>query len=157
MITYQLDQCVDSRRLVETCTHEGNVDVRRFPWHLKDQPDDRVLAELLPCGCPILTTDREIHFNWSASIPDEHPGILIVANSSPAKTMTRRGVMAILERFKMALPTWQSMAPRNLVVELTDKSVEVWRVRQGQVGRVGFVQLEAADWIGQLSKWLAGT
>jgi hypothetical protein len=146
MIVYQVDQCMNSRRFIETCTGQGLVGVRSFPRGLKGRKDPEVLRNLLPSGCPLLTTDRTIHFDHASEIPGSHPGILIVANVVQIATLTTRSAMCVLAEFKKTFPNWYDTPLKNSVVELTEVAAEVWRVERGQVKRVAYIAFAEPGW-----------
>jgi hypothetical protein len=137
---------MNSKRFIETCTGQGLVGVRSFPRGLKGRKDPEVLRNLLPSGCPLLTTDRTIHFDHATEIPDNHPGILIIANAVQVATLTTRSAMRILSDFKREFPNWHDTALANSVVELTEIAAEVWRIERGQVKRVAYVPFTVAGW-----------
>jgi hypothetical protein len=157
MITYQVDQCADSRKFVEACTQQGLVKVWRFPHRLKGKDDPDVLAEVLPSRCTLLTTDREIHVRHAAHIPEIHSGILIIADTSSPHTLTTRDVMRILSAFKDRFAEWHTVSLHNVVVELTARSVEVWKVVHGAPRRVAFVCLDQPNWQAALSTALTSS
>ncbi len=146
MSTFQVDQCLNSREFVEACNRQGLVEVWRFPRRLQDKKDPEVLAEILPSGRTLLTADREIHWNHAAHIPQGHSGIIIIAGASPWHSITKRDVMRILAMLKDRLASWHEISLRDLIVEVTDSSVEAWRVVHGAVMRVAFVQFAQPDW-----------
>ena len=86
MINYQVDECLNSKKLVSACAAEGLVNVRRFPKRLKQSEDPVVLQDVLSTEWTLVTTDREIHFQHSVYIPNNHSGILIIASSQPSRT-----------------------------------------------------------------------
>ena len=115
MISYQVDECL-LKELVRACAKEGLVNVRRYPRRLKEYDDPEVLQSVLPSEWTLLTTDREIHFQHSEFIPDEHSGILIIATCQSPKTLRIKDVFSILRNFKAAFPDWHAVSPRNSVV-----------------------------------------
>ena len=146
MISYQVDECLDSKELVRACAKEGLVNVRRYPKRLKEYEDPDVLQSVLPSEWTLLTTDREIHFEHSEFIPDEHSGILIIATCQSPKTLRIKDVFSILGNFKAAFPDWHAVSPRNSVIEITEQSAEVWRVASGAAERIGFFEFSAMGW-----------
>jgi len=150
MITYQVDQCADSKQFVRACKEQGLVDIKRFPHELRDHQDPEVLAGILPSDRTLVTTDREIHIRHAAHIPEHHSGILIIADTSSPNTLTIRGVMRILSEFKSGFGEWHTVSLHNVVVELTKSSVEVSKVANGVVQRVAFVGLDQPNWLATL-------
>ena len=154
MITYQVDQNTNSKRLVESCKKQGLVDVRRFPQRLSDKDDPDVLAEAFSSDRTLLTMDREIHFGNAVHFPTQHSGILIVANASSPRTITIADMVRTLAQLKSSFPDWHQSSLRNSVVELTERSVEVWRVDNGAVLKTAFISFEQPDWQHELAKVL---
>ena len=146
MINYQVDECLNSKKLVRACAEEGLVNVRRYPVRLKQCDDSVVLQDVLPSEWTLVTTDREIHFEHSDSIPNEHSGILIVATCQSPRTLGIKDVLSILRKFKAAFPDWYAVSPRNSVIEITEQHAEVWRVVNGSVDRIGFFAFNTNDW-----------
>jgi hypothetical protein len=90
MINYQVDECLDSKKLVAAFTAEGLVNVRRFPKRLKQSDDPDVLQEILRTECTLVTTDRKIHLMHGEYIPNKHSGILIIASYRSLHTLVIR-------------------------------------------------------------------
>jgi hypothetical protein len=154
MIIYQVDECFDSRKFIDACNQQGLVSVWRCPSDLKTKKDPDVLAEILPSGRTFLTTDRQIHFDHSSSIPDFHSGILIVANTSSPRTITIKEVMRRLSYLKSVFPDWYKVSLRNSIVEIAEKSAIVWRVVSGQVILLKFLDFGQKGWQGILTELL---
>jgi hypothetical protein len=144
MTAYQLDECIDSKRLVDACTTQALVEVQRFPRSLKGSNDPRILGSVLPSGRTLLTIDRTIHTSHASGISETHPGILIVARASSVKTLTTRDAMDILSQFKTAFP----------IVELTEIGIEIWRVLRGVLERVVYLAFDAPGWQDALARAL---
>jgi len=132
MITYQLDECTNSKKLAESCSRQGLVEVRRWPGRRKGQKNPEWLPDMLASGGTLLTTDREIHFQHVAHIPSTHSGILIVAKTQSATTIRREDVMRILAQFKSAFPEWHCLSLRNSIVEICETHIQLWWVESGK-------------------------
>ncbi len=154
MITYQLDENTNSRKLAESCKEQGFVDVWRLPPELKGAKDPDVLEYVLPSGRTLLTNDRQIHLDHLAHIPSTHSGILIVAKVSSPTTIRGVDVASILSKFKKQFPDWHRLALRNSIVEICEHSAQVWTVVEGQLNRE-LVRFDDADWQTQLTAILA--
>jgi hypothetical protein len=148
---FQLDENASARTLAEYCEKQGLVEVWRWPKKLKGAEDPAALAYTLPSGRALLTTDRQIHVQHSVHIPDGHPGILIVASTSSAETMRTSLLMRILAKFKGMFPTWHKTCLTNSIVEITETSVEVWKVVGGALARDTFLHFEETAWQDRLS------
>ena len=154
MLAYQVDQCARWKTFVKTCNDQGLVRVWGFPRKLEDEDDPVVLEHVLPSGRTLITTDRAIHLDNLAHIPQKHSGILILALASPTKTMTMVGAQRLLATFKAAVPHWHQMRLRNSIVELTDSSVEVWTVGDLGLRQVVFLTFDAPNWRTELGRVL---
>lgn len=154
MNLFQVDQCMDSKRFVESCASAGVADVRRFPRRRAGQKDPEILRAVLSTGRTLITTDRGIHIEHAAHFPEIHPGVVIVAVISPGKTLTTRQVARILSHFKQAFPEWHRVTLRNSVVEVTEVGVEVWKVGRGMVDRSGYLDFQQTDWQSKLIRLL---
>ena len=155
MTAYQVDECTDSKRFVESCTRQGLVDLWRFPKKLKQKKDACVLDVVLSSGRTLVTTDRAIHFDNVAHVPDIHPGILIIASASPSKHITVKYIIHTLSRFKEGFPRWYETSLQNSIVVITEDSAEVWIIVQGNLKRVDFIQFSQEDWQVRLANLLA--
>jgi hypothetical protein len=146
MISYQVDECLNSKKLVLACAEEGLVNVRRCPRRLKQRDDPEVLRDVLPSEWSLVTTDRVIHLEHSRFFPREHSGVLIVATSESSRTLSIKNVLAILRKFKAAFSDWHEVSLRNSVVEITEQQAEVWRVSNGNAERIGFFEFNTGGW-----------
>ena len=146
MISYQVDECLNSKKLVRACAEEGLVNVRRYPERLKQCDDPVVLQDVLPSDWTLITTDREIHLAHGAFIPNEHSGILIVATCQSSRTLGIKDVFRILRNFKATFPDWPAVSLRNSIVEITEQQAEVWQVVNGNAKRIGFFEFSTAGW-----------
>jgi len=144
---FQLDQCANSKMLIESCTgEEQKVEVRRLPNRLVGSKDPDLLREVLPTGQTLVTTDRTIHTEHWQHFPSTHAGVVIVATNSTVRTLTTRRVMSILAAFKRNFPSWHKVSLGNSVVEITEGGVEVWRAAEGRLDRVRYLDFQTADW-----------
>lgn len=160
MITYQLDENTNSKKLVESCRKQGLVDVLRWPKRLRGTKDPVGLRDVLHAGRTLLTTDRQIHFEHFLHIPNRHAGILIVAKISMPTTIRVADVMRILSDFKSGFPGWHRASLRNSIVEICESYVEVWKVVHGNLTRDTFLPFDQTGWQEELSSLLdcnAGT
>jgi hypothetical protein len=146
MITYQVDECIDSKKFVDACNAQGLVSVWRYPQSLKSKKDPEVLTAILHSGRTLLTTDRTIHFDNSNSIPDRHAGILIFANTISPQTITVSKIMRSLEKLKSLFPSWHKISIQNSVVELGEDGVRIWRVIAGCTQEINFYGFDQKNW-----------
>jgi hypothetical protein len=153
MITFQLDQCFNDRRLAERCNAEaeGRAQVFRYPRRLFGVLDPDVLADLIPRGNPLVTTDRAMPGKHAAYIVEPHPGIVVVCYSShEVKTITTSRAAAILVRLKEAVPGWYQLPVANSVLFITEVDVEVCRVEFGTLMRGRSLPYTDPNWTAQL-------
>ena len=146
MTTFQLDQCLDSKRFAHDCAAEGLCHTLRLPPALRNAADPVLLAALMTGSHPQVTFDRALPEEHSQFIPESHPGILIVCNYPAPQTMTVRIAQRLLTRFKRAVPNWHEVVWRNSIVELTSVGVEVWHVADKQLVHDGYYSLDTPDW-----------
>jgi hypothetical protein len=147
MKTFQLDQNLDSRKVVQACNDEGHAGARRLPPRLRDTEDPDLLAVLMAEPAPLVTLDRRLPRDHSAHIPDANPGIVVVTNY-PRKYPTMTSVIAtrILGKLKASFPAWSEAPLNNSLVEITAEGVEVCHVLRGSIVRDGFFSFADADW-----------
>lgn len=150
MTSFQLDQCLDSKRFVRDCAAEGLCRVLRLPADLRDAKDPDLLQGLMAADNPLLTFDRALPHDHTPSIPRAHPGILIVSNYPEPQTMTVKIAQRILSRFKSSFVKWHEVDWSNSVVEVTTIGVEVWHVAGSQLVRDEHLAYDSPDWTERL-------
>jgi hypothetical protein len=64
--------------------------------------------------------------------------------------------MRILSVFKSQFDGWYTFSLRNLIVEVTECSVEVWKVVQGTLQRLDFISFSQPEWQARLSALIRG-
>lgn len=146
MTSFQLDQCLDSKRFVRDCAAEGLCRVLRLPPDLRGAEDPGLLASLMGADNPLLTFDRALPHDHTGSIPDAHPGTLKVSNYPEPQTMTVKTAQRVLSRFGDSFVKWYEVDWSNSVVELATIGVEVWHVHQSQLVGDGYLAYESPDW-----------
>jgi hypothetical protein len=99
---------------------------------------------------PLVTFDRALPHEHTASIPALHPGIIVISNYPAPQTMTVRIAQRILARFKVALPEWHSVAWTNSVVEVTSIGVELWHIDGPRLVQDTYLAFDSADWQNRL-------
>jgi hypothetical protein len=154
MTTFQLDQCLDSKRFARDCAAEGLCQTARLPPALRDADDPEILRALMGAPCPLVTFDRALPHDHAASIPSQHPGIIVISNYPAPQTMTVRIAQRILGRLKAAFPPWHRVAWTNSVVEVTTIGIEVWHVDGRRLARDIYLAFDSADWQSQLTRVL---
>jgi hypothetical protein len=152
MPTFQLDECLNDPEFAQECEDDSNaknipgVAVRLFPRRLRGEDDDVVLRESLQLDGAILTKDRRIARDWIAAIPNQHPGIIIIANApGNAATITVSIVKKILSNFKKAFPQWHALSFRNSVLEITQIGIEIWRASDNILLPSGYIQFDSNE------------
>jgi hypothetical protein len=154
MTTFQLDQCLDSKRFVRDCAAEGRCETVRLPRSLHDAVDPELLQKLMATPNPLVTFDRPLPRDHTAFIPERHPGLLVISNFPAPQTMTIRIAQRVLKRFKAEFSDWDQMSWSNSVVEITSLGVEVWHVEQGHLIRDDYFSFDSADWQARLRNLL---
>ena len=103
---------------------------------------------------PLVTFDRALPHEHTASVPSQHPGIIVLSNYPAPQTMTVRIAQRILGRFKAVFPQWHLVPWTNSVVEVTTISVEVWHADGDRLIRDAYLAFDSADWQAQLTSML---
>ncbi|HUY35142.1 MAG TPA: hypothetical protein VMV69_20525 [Pirellulales bacterium] len=149
MAGYQLDECMDYKRLALACQRQGLTTVYRFPRSLKTRigtKDPEVVERLLPKGRALLTSDRTFADDNAGVIDEGHPGIVIVANFAK-KPLRSKDVERTLATFKGRFPDWPNIDPSNSVIEISEIGVQVSRVLDHKVEICALLTLDMPDWI----------
>ena len=154
MTPFQLDQCLDSKRFARDCAAQGLCHTARLPPYLRNADDPELLRALMVAPSPLVTFDRALPHDHTASIPAQHPGIIVISNYPAPQTMTVRIAQRILSRFKAAFPEWHLVAWTNSVVEVTTIGVEVWHVDGHRLVRDTYLGFDSADWQSRLTNVL---
>lgn len=149
MITFQLDQCLDSKRFARDCAAEGLCRTQRLPPLLRGAKDPELLLALMAGANPLVTFDRALAHDHASSIPGEHPGIIVISNFPAHQTI--RIAQRVLSRFKTIFSDWHQVPWANSVVELTTIGVEVWQVTRGRLVRNVYLPFDSVDWQMRLS------
>ncbi len=149
MAGYQLDECMDYKRLALACQRQGLTSVYRFPRSLKTRigtKDREVVARLLPKGSALLTTDRTFADDNAEFIDERHPGIVIVANFAK-KPLRSKDVERTLAAFKERFPDWPNIDPSNFVIEISEVGVHVSRILDRKLEACELLTFDMPDWI----------
>lgn len=156
MKTFQLDECLNDPKFARECEESSGAEntspivVRRLPNRLKRQEDDVVLRELLLQDGTLLTKDRAMPRRWTQHIPDNHPGIVIIATVQPA-TITIKIVKKILGSFKQRFPRWSELSFQNAILEITEIGIEISHKSGETLARKCYVDFEVPGWDSQLT------
>ncbi len=147
MITFQLDECLNSKKFVLGCAQEGLCKVFRFPSDMKGLKDPEMLNQLLPRKLPLVTTDFALLDEHLNSIPEYHPGIILIANSENVpQTLTIKKVQAILRKFKTKFSQWYQVSWQNSIVCITQDSVNVLHIEDSHLKNDGYFTYQSLDW-----------
>ncbi len=158
MTTFQLDECLNDRTFADRCNAEavGETQTFRYPRRLKGEDDPAVLADLLPRGNPLVTTDRAMPEQHGEHIRIPHPGIVIVCHSpDEPRTITASRAAAILARVKSSVPDWHRLPLANSIVFLTEVDVEVCCVQSGSLVHGRHLSYTDPNWPADLTADLA--
>lgn len=110
--------------------------VKRFPDNLRNRgvKDPEMIAWFCEAGNPLVTTDKALHIAHAASIPNQHPGIIVLA-AVGNYVLSSRLLISLIGEFKSHVPGWQDVDFANSVVELWSRheyDVFVYRYWNGQ-------------------------
>jgi hypothetical protein len=151
MSTFQLDQNIDDRRVVEACSAEGHGEALRLPSALRDLEDPALLAVVMAGNSPLVTLDRCLPRDHSPHIPDANPGIVVVTNYPRRhQTMTSTLALRILAALKGRIPSWHEAPLNNSVLEVTAEGVGVSHVQRGIFVFDGYYEYSDPGWLGNL-------
>lgn len=156
MITFQFDQCFNDKKVIKACTDEGLAIVHRLPRELLGKPDPELLAVLMKSPNPVVTLDRALPTEHTAHIPPKNPGIVVVNYSRDVpRTITTREAAKILRKFKERVPAWHQISVQNSIIEITEKSVEIWHIEETELVTDGYLEINVeTGWTEQLTQTL---
>lgn len=147
MTVFQLDQCLNNRRLAKDCNDEGLAGVWRFPSELAQQPtsDPEMLARFMAADRPLLTTDGRLPWEHTSHIPNPHPGIVVI-RSNAKHTLRIEDARRILAGCKARLPEWHQLSFRNSILELWPDALDVYHVVRKQLHLDQHCSFDEVDW-----------
>ena len=134
MKTFQLDECLNSKRLANACNALCRCEAHRFPNSLKGKSvkDPEVLEYFFSRGKAIVTNDAAMIEDHVAAIPQQHPGLIIIVFSDECRDeLTDEASGKILVTFKSHVPQWSEIPVSNSVLLVTEKSVRVFHKENG--------------------------
>jgi hypothetical protein len=109
--------------------------------------DPEMLNQLLPKGNPLITTDFALLDEHLDSIPEYHPGIILIANSeSMPQTLTIKKVQAILKKFKTKFSQWHQVSWQNSIVCITQDSVTILHIEAGHLKEDDYFIYQSLNW-----------
>src|SRR5947207_963194 len=146
MTTFQLDQCLDSKRFARDCSAEGVCQVQRLPPGLRGKEDPELLTAVMVAAHPLVTFDRVLARDHTPFIPESKPGIIGISNYPAPQTMTVAIAQKVLRKFKSAFPDWHRASWRNSIVEITLAGIEVGHVAGGKLMRDAYFTFDAPEW-----------
>jgi hypothetical protein len=101
MKTFQLDQCLNDKKLARECTDQGLATAWCFPRRLMDEEAPVVLGDLLGKPNPLVTFDLRMARDHGTYIPEANPGMVVISNGrGNPRTMTTSAARKILAQFK---------------------------------------------------------
>ena len=157
MTAFQFDQCFNDKKVIKACTAEGLAIAYRLPRESWGKSDPDLLAGLMASPHPVVTLDRALPTEHTSHIPASNPGIVVVGYSRDVpRTITTREGGKILRSFKDRVPTWHQLPLRNSIVEITEKSVEIWHIEATELVADGYFEFaEDREWVAQFVLLLA--
>jgi hypothetical protein len=123
--TFQLDECLNDANLADECNAMGKCTVHRYPRSLKQKPDDEMLPVVFSRNTTLVTTDRAIVDENSASIRFPNPGIIVIQKKHPHPPMTAARARRIIEKFKLNVPSWPTIDWSVVYVEIDEDEIYV--------------------------------
>ena len=121
-----------------------------MPRELWGKADPELLAILMGSPDPVVTLDRALPTEHTAQIPANNPGIVVVGFSRDVpRTITTGEAGKILRRFKARIPSWHQLSLRSSIIEITEKSIEVWHIAANKLIEDAFIEFDEDE------KWLA--
>ncbi len=140
MPTFQLDECIDNKRIRHACAAANRAELRRFPPDLKTErirklglnKDWHVLPRLLEHDLPILTHDRMIIEENPSCIPESNPGLITVYDRGSTTDNPQR-LLTLIGKLKACLPSWDELSIRNSIIKLEGNRTGGDRVRIGHI------------------------
>ena len=138
MKTFQLDECINSKRLAAACNAAHKCNTHRFPKKMKGKgiQDPVVLKEFFSAGKAIVTNDAAMLCDHVVDIPELHPGLLFVVFSPECKhELSDEASAGILNSLKQRVPTWNQIPCDNSVIVITEKDIEILHKRGERLDR----------------------
>ncbi len=158
MLVFQLDECINSKKLAQDCEKEGKARVRRFPSNLRGAKDPVVVRHLLLADGatgPLVTFDRTLADEQSQSLNRHHGGLVVVEKAIDThRTMTSNTARQIIEKFKEKFPMWHEVPWGNSIVRITETHVSVSRVVDGVPVQDLFRTFDSPDWAREVEQAL---
>ena len=125
MTTFQLDECLDDKRLARACNAAAKRTVHRCPPDLKGTPDHEMLPVVFSRNTTLVTIDRTIVDDSRAAVVSPNPGIIIIQKKKPHPPMTSARALEIIERFKENIPSWPTIDWSMVYAEIDEDEVYV--------------------------------
>jgi hypothetical protein len=138
MNTIQLDECLNSKRLMKTCAEEGKIATLGFPSAFAGRKikDPEMLQWWNALGVMLITTDHSMAEDHTRFFPNRHKGIVALCNGARL-SFSHGQVFALIADFKQRLPEWDSLSIDNAIVEVWHQhpihDVCVFRLLDGEV------------------------
>jgi hypothetical protein len=155
MKTFQFDKCFDDKKIIRKCNEENLVNALRLPPPMRTWEDPELLDTFMKLSNPLITLDRSMPADHATSIPDSNPGIVVVGNA-PGIPQTITTLMAgktlaqFKARFKDMTRGWHELPIKNSIVEITQKSVQVWHVVGGKLISDKYLSFDETGWMERL-------
>jgi len=138
MKIYQLDECINSKKLETACRDEGKCMPHRFPKAHKGKgvKDPQVLAMFFSQGKVIVTNDKAMLREHVENIPELHPGLILIKFSDECKyEIDDQESAKILRHVKSKIPNWSSLACENSIAVATEKGLEILHKKDNKLLR----------------------
>ena len=138
MNTIQLDECMNSKRLIKRCATEAKIATLPFPKEFEGRgiKDPEMLQWWNALGVMLLTCDERMAEDHMRFFPNQHKGIVVVCNGS-YDILNHSVMMMLFADFKSQLPEWDRLQPDNVIIELwhnhPTRNVCVFRLLDGEL------------------------
>jgi len=156
MTVFQLDECCSAKKHRTACNKEGLSKVNKFPSGHRSLKDPQMLEIYMKKTSVFVTTDSRLKDQHTDCIPNEHPGILIVAQSNTNfGTLTVDRAFNIIAGFKKSFPDWYNVVWRNSIVKITDECIEAGRKVGDEIKIEFFRELRLVGWQDEFKLYLS--
>jgi hypothetical protein len=157
VISFQLDECASSKKLLRSCRKQGLCNVHAFPRKYKGRSikDPELLAKFVPDSRVLVTADLAIVNQHCDCISPSNCGLVLLGPSpgSPLRT-TEKLMMKMLAHFKAGFAAWSGVPWQNSIVRLTESSVEVGHISNGGYVADFYSDFSTSGWADEVRRIL---
>jgi hypothetical protein len=150
MNAFQLDECLNDKRLADLCNAEGHCVVRRFPRRLREQKDFVVLPDLLAKDAPLVTIDFPIVDENKRHIPEVNAGLIIVRTRNVQRPFTAKSATQNMQRFKQKFPDWAEADWSGIHLEIDEYEIYIGQLGALQANHGHVIRLDRENFAEEL-------